>query len=82
MGGETRPTALWQLPMKPRTYQLFGFEGRGGHYLVLETSSATEARDLRDARVCSGFPTVVFSAGSELAAEELDRLAGIEERFR
>jgi hypothetical protein len=68
--------------MKPLTFQLYGFEGTGGHYLVLETSSAAEARDLRDARICSGFPTVVRSAGQELAAEELDRLADLEDRFR
>ena len=68
--------------MKVRSYQLYGFEGKGGHYLVLETSSATEARDLRDARICSGFPTVVFSYGRQLAIKELDQLAGAEERIR
>ncbi len=68
--------------MKGRTFQIYGFEGKGGHYLVLETSSAPEARDLRDARICSGFPTVVFSSGQEIGVEELDRLAALAESFR
>jgi hypothetical protein len=68
--------------MKPRTFLIYGFEGRGGKYLVTETSSASEARDLRLARVCSGFRTAVFSADAEVSAEELERLAEIELRFR
>jgi len=65
-----------------RSFLIYGFEGRGGKYLVMETCSASEARDLRLARVCSGFPTAVFSADVELTAEELDRLADLEIRFR
>jgi hypothetical protein len=68
--------------VEPHIFSIYGFEGRGGKYLVVETQSASEARDLRDARVCSGFRTVVFSSDVELAAEELDRLADIELRFR
>ena len=67
--------------MKPRSYLLYGFEGKSGRYVVLETYSAVEARDLRDARVCSGFPTVVVSSDGELTAEELDRFADLEDRF-
>jgi hypothetical protein len=67
--------------MKPRSYLLYGFEGRGGRYLVLETCSAVEARDLHHARVCSGFPTAVVSSDGELTAEELDRFAELEDRF-
>ena len=67
--------------MTPRTYLVYGFEGRGGRYLVLETYSAAEARELRHARICSGFPTVVDSSEGELSVEELDRLADLEERF-
>ena len=68
--------------MKPHVFSIYGFEGKGGKYLVVETQSASEARDLRDARVCSGFRTVVFSSDVEISAEELDRLADIELRFR
>jgi hypothetical protein len=67
--------------MNALTYLVYGFEGRGGKYLVLETSSAREARDLRIARVCSGFRTVVCSSEGELEPEELDRLAEFEDRF-
>ena len=68
--------------MKARSYSIYGFEGRGGRYLVAETCSAVEARDLHHARVCSGFPTAVCSAEGELTAEELDRFADVEDRFR
>jgi hypothetical protein len=69
--------------MKPRSYLIYGFEGRGSsRYLVLETLSASEARDLRDARTCSGFPTEVFSNDVRMTLEELDQLADIEDRFR
>jgi hypothetical protein len=68
--------------MKPRTFLIYGFEGKGGKYLVMETHSASEARDLRLARVCSGFQTAVFSADVEIFADELDRLADVELRFR
>ena len=67
--------------MNARNYLLYGFEGKSGRYLVLETYSAVEARDLRDARVCSGFPTVVSSSEGELTSEELDRFADLEDRF-
>jgi hypothetical protein len=67
--------------MTPRSYILYGFEGRGGRYVVLDTLSAVEARDLFVARVASGFKTAVFSGGDELTAQELDRLADLEERF-
>jgi hypothetical protein len=68
--------------MKPRTFKIYGFEGKGGKYLVVETHSASEARDLRLARVCSEFQTAVYSADVEITEEELDRLADIEIRFR
>lgn len=68
--------------MTPRAYQIYGFEGGGGRYLVLETSSASEALDLRVARVASGFKTVVFSQERELSIEELDQRAALEDRFR
>jgi hypothetical protein len=68
--------------MKPRTFLIYGFEGKGGKYLVTETQSASEARDLRLARVCSGFQTAVFSADVEITPDELDRLADVELRFR
>ncbi|HET9638334.1 MAG TPA: hypothetical protein VFP12_03930 [Allosphingosinicella sp.] len=67
--------------MKALSYFVYGFEGSGGRYLVLETRSAAEARDLRLARVCSGFPTVVFSTEGELTTEELDRYADLDDRF-
>ncbi len=67
--------------MKPRSYQLYGFEGRGGRYVVLEAVSASEARDLRDARNCSGFRTAVYSGDEELTPRELDRLADLETRY-
>lgn len=66
--------------MKPRTFLIYGFEGKGGKSPVMETCSASEARDLRLARVCSGFQTAVYSA--EIAAEELDRLADLELQVR
>jgi hypothetical protein len=67
--------------MKPRSYLVYGFEGRGGRYLVVETRSASEARDLRDARNSSGFRTTVFSGEDELTLRELDQLADFEDRF-
>ena len=67
--------------MKPRTYLIYGFEGRGGKYLVLETSSASEARDLRDARNASGFRTVVYSTEGELTTQQLDQFADLEDRY-
>jgi hypothetical protein len=67
--------------MKPRSYFVYGFEGKGGRYVVLETCSASEARDLRDARVASGFRTAVFSGQDELTQRELDQLADLEDRF-
>jgi hypothetical protein len=67
--------------MKARTYLVHGFEGKGGKYLVLETCSASEARDLRFARIASGFPTTVSSSDGELTIQELDRLADLENRF-
>jgi hypothetical protein len=67
--------------MEPRSYIVYGFEGRGGRYVVLDTLSAREARDLRDARTASGFRTAVFSDGKELAVQELDELADLEDRF-
>jgi hypothetical protein len=67
--------------MKPRSYILYGFEGKGGRYVVLETYSASEARDLRDARNASGFRTAVYSGGEELTLRELDQLADLEDRF-
>jgi hypothetical protein len=67
--------------MKPRSYCIYGFEGRSGTaYLVLETLSASEARDLRDARSCSGFRTEVHSSGVPITREELDQLADLEDR--
>ncbi|MFL6845184.1 MAG: hypothetical protein ACJ8ER_09920 [Allosphingosinicella sp.] len=68
--------------MKVRTYLVYGFEGRGGKYLVVETASASEARDLHDARMASGFRTLVSSSDGELAPGELDQLADLELRFR
>ena len=68
--------------MTPRNYLVYGFEGKGGRYLVLETYSASEARDLRDARVASGFPTTVSSSDGDLTTKELDQLAELENRFR
>ena len=67
--------------MSPR-FLVYGFEGRGGKYLVQETQSAAEARDLRDARNASGFRTVVCTPDRELTLEELDKLADIEDRLR
>ena len=67
--------------MSPRSYLIYGFEGKGGRYLVLETVSASEARDLRDARTASGFRTVVFSGEEEMTLLELDQLANLEDRF-
>jgi hypothetical protein len=68
--------------MKPRMYFIYGFEGKGGRYLVLETRSASEARDLRDARTASGFRTVVYGGSDEeLTVRELDQLADLEDRL-
>ena len=67
--------------MKARTYLVYGFEGKGGRYLVLDTDSAMEARDLRDVRTCSGFRTVVYGSEGELPLQELDQLAELEDRF-
>ena len=67
--------------MKPRSYLVYGFEGKGGRYVVLETLSASEARDLRDARNASGFRTTVYSGDEELTLRELDQLADLEDRF-
>jgi hypothetical protein len=67
--------------MKPYTYIVYGFEGKGGKYPVLETCSASEARDLRDARTCSGFRTAVYSSEGELPPQELDRIADLEDRY-
>ena len=67
--------------MTPRTYLIYGFEGRGGKYLVAETFSASEARDLRDARTASGFRTAVYSTEGELTARELDQFADLEDRY-
>jgi hypothetical protein len=67
--------------MKPRTYFVYGFEGGGGKYLVMETPSASEARDLRDARTASGFRTTVYSSEGELTAQELDQFADLEDRY-
>jgi hypothetical protein len=67
--------------MTPRSYLVFGFEGRGGRYLVQDTLSAREARDLFVARVDSGFKTAVFLGDDELTPQELDRLADLEDRF-
>lgn len=68
--------------MKPRTFMIYGFEGKGGKYLVMETPSASDARDLALARTCSGFRTAVFSADVEITTDELDKLADLEIRFR
>ena len=68
--------------MSARKYFVYGFEGRGGRYLVLDTVSATEARDLRDGRTASGFRTAVYSGEDELTERELDLLADLEDRFR
>jgi hypothetical protein len=67
--------------MQPGTYLIYGFEGRGGRYLVQDTLSAREARDHFIARVASGFKTVVFLGDEELTPQELERLADLEERF-
>jgi hypothetical protein len=67
--------------MTPRRYILYGFEGKGGRYVVLETLSAVEARDLFVARVASGFRTAAFAGDDALTAQELDRLADLEDRF-
>ena len=67
--------------MKTCSYFIYGFEGRGGRYLVLETPSAGEAQDLRDARNLSGFRTVVYDSEGELTIGELDRRAAVENRF-
>ena len=67
--------------MKPRNYLVYGFEGRGGRYVVLDTHSASEARDLRDVRRASGFPTTVFDCDRELGDRELDEFANLEDRF-
>ena len=66
--------------MKARHYCVYGFEGRGGRYLILDTASAGEARDLRDGRTASGFRTAVFGGEDELTLRELDRLADLEDR--
>jgi hypothetical protein len=67
--------------MNPRTYLIYGFEGGGGTYLVIETPSASEARDHRDARNASGFRTVVYSTEGELSVQELDRFVDLEDRY-
>jgi hypothetical protein len=67
--------------MEPSRFIVYGFEGGGGRYVVLDTLSAREARDLRDARIASGFRTVVFCNGKELTLKELDELADLEDRF-
>jgi hypothetical protein len=67
--------------MTPRRYFVHGFEGRGGRYIVADTSSAREARDIRDVRLASGFKTVVFDSDRELTLEELDQFADLEDRF-
>jgi hypothetical protein len=67
--------------MTPRSYILYGFEGRGGRYVVLDTLSAIDARDLFVARVASGFKTAAYLGDEELTPQELDRLADLEERF-
>lgn len=58
-----------------------GFEGKGGKYLVLETVSTSEARDLYHARVVSGFRTAISSIDGDLTVEELDRIADLEDRY-
>ena len=68
--------------MTPRKYFVYGFEGRGGRYVILDTVSAREARDLFEARTASGFRTAVFRGEDELSERELDLLADLEERFR
>lgn len=60
---------------------VYGFEGKGGRYVVLDTLSAREARDLGVARTASGFRTAVFQGDKELTAQELEALADLEERF-
>jgi hypothetical protein len=65
----------------PVRHFVYGFEGRGGRYVILDTSSAADARDLRDVRRASGFKTAVFESDRELPAEELDRIADLEDRF-
>ena len=67
--------------MKARSYLVYGFDGKGNRYLVQETYSASEARDLRDARTVSGFQTIVDSSEGELTVKELDQLADLEDRF-
>ena len=67
--------------MTPVRYVVYGFEGRGGRYVVADTCSASEARDLRDVRRASGFKTAVFDSDRELGLEELDQLADLEDRF-
>lgn len=67
--------------MTPRRYFVYGFEGKGGRYPILDTYSATEARDLRDVRRASGFKTAVYDDDRELSLQELDELADIEDRF-
>jgi hypothetical protein len=62
-------------------YRVYGFEGKGGRYLVVETNSASEARDVRDVRNASGFRTAVYDSDRELAPHELDQLADLELRF-
>lgn len=70
-----------EVAVSPRTYLIYGFEGRGGKYLVTETASASEARDLRDARTASGFKTVVYSTEGELTPRQLDQFAELEDRY-
>jgi len=67
--------------MTPVHYLVYGFEGGGGKYLVADTYSAAEARDIRDVRLASGFRTVVFHDERELTLEELDQRADLEDRF-
>ena len=67
--------------MTPACYLLYGFEGRGGRYLFADTDSASEARDIRDVRLASGFKTAVFHFDRELSLEELDQRADLEDRF-
>jgi len=67
--------------MTPIRYVIHGFEGRGGRYVVADTYSATEARDIRDVRPASGFKTAVYDNERELSLQELDELADLEDRF-
>ena len=67
--------------MTPLRYVVYGFEGGGGRYVVADTHSATEARDIRDVRLASGFKTAVCDSDRELTLEQLDQLADVEDRF-